>query len=171
MAWTYLFVAGAFEIIWATGLKYTDGFSRVWPSVGTVIAMAISMLCLSLALRVIPIGTAYAIWTGIGAVGVAIVGMVLFHEPRHAVRHFLHFDYRRRNCRAEIYSEFIVSNAMASLGGLHQVVGSQFQSQGQRFFLETWDLEFENCAVSGRLKWNIGIPGECRGIPQVSPWF
>ena len=88
MAWTYLFVAGAFEIIWATGLKYTDGFSRVWPSVGTVIAMAISMLCLSLALRVIPIGTAYAIWTGIGAVGVAIVGMVLFHEPRDALRLF-----------------------------------------------------------------------------------
>lgn len=88
MAWTYLFIAGAFEIFWATGLKYTDGFSRVWPSVGTVIAMAISMLCLSLALRVIPIGTAYAIWTGIGAVGVAIVGMVLFNEPRDTLRLF-----------------------------------------------------------------------------------
>ena len=88
MAWTYLLIAGVFEIVWATGLKYTDGFSRLWPSVGTVIAMAISMLCLSLALRVIPIGTAYAIWTGIGAVGVAIVGMVLFQEPRDAVRLF-----------------------------------------------------------------------------------
>ena len=134
MAWTYLFIAGAFEIIWATGLKYTDGFSRIWPSVGTVIAMAISMLCLSLALRVIPIGTAYAIWTGIGAVGVAIVGMVLFHEPRHAVRHFLHFDYRRRNCRAQIYGEFIVSNAIASLGPLTsaQLSGASSNAQGQR---------------------------------------
>ena len=88
MAWTYLFIAGVFEIIWATGLKFTDGFTRFWPSVGTVVAMAISMLCLSLALRVIPIGTAYAIWTGIGAVGVAIVGMVLFQEPRDALRLF-----------------------------------------------------------------------------------
>ena len=88
MAWTYLIIAGVFEIVWATGLKYTDGFTRLWPSVGTVIAMAISMLCLSLALRLIPIGTAYAIWTGIGAVGVAIVGMVLFNEPRDAVRLF-----------------------------------------------------------------------------------
>ena len=88
MAWMYLLIAGLFEIVWATGLKYTDGFTRWWPSVGTVIAMSISMLCLALALRVIPIGTAYAIWTGIGAVGVAIVGMVLFNEPRDAVRLF-----------------------------------------------------------------------------------
>ena len=88
MAWTYLLIAGVFEIVWATGLKYTDGFTRLVPSVGTVIAMAISMLCLALALRAIPIGTAYAVWTGIGAVGVAIVGMVLFNEPRDAVRLF-----------------------------------------------------------------------------------
>ena len=88
MAWMYLLIAGLFEIVWATGLKYTDGFTRWWPSVGTLIAMSISMLCLALALRVIPIGTAYAIWTGIGAVGVAIVGMVLFNEPRDAVRLF-----------------------------------------------------------------------------------
>ena len=88
MAWMYLLIAGLFEIVWATGLKYTDGFTRLWPSVGTVIAMSISMLCLALALRVIPIGTAYAIWTGIGAVGVAMVGMVLFNEPREAVRLF-----------------------------------------------------------------------------------
>lgn len=88
MAWVYLLVAGGFEIVWATGLKYTDGFSRLWPSVGTVAAMSVSMVCLALALRAIPIGTAYAIWTGIGAVGVAIMGMMLFNEPRDTMRLF-----------------------------------------------------------------------------------
>ncbi len=88
MAWVYLLVAGGFEIVWATGLKYTDGFSRLWPSVGTVAAMSVSMVCLALALRAIPIGTAYAIWTGIGAVGVAIMGMLLFNEPRDTMRLF-----------------------------------------------------------------------------------
>jgi len=88
MAWVYLLVAGGFEIVWATGLKYTDGFSRLWPSVGTVAAMSVSMVFLALALRAIPIGTAYAIWTGIGAVGVAIMGMMLFNEPRDAMRLF-----------------------------------------------------------------------------------
>ncbi len=91
MAWVYLLVAGGFEIVWATGLKYTDGFSRLWPSVGTVAAMSVSMVFLALALRAIPIGTAYAIWTGIGAVGVAIMGIMLFNEPRDAMRLFFIF--------------------------------------------------------------------------------
>ena len=91
MAWVYLLVAGGFEIVWATGLKYTDGFSRLWPSVGTVAAMSVSMVFLALALRTIPIGTAYAIWTGIGAVGVAIIGIILFNEPRDLARLFFIF--------------------------------------------------------------------------------
>ncbi|MFZ1744553.1 MAG: quaternary ammonium compound efflux SMR transporter SugE [Nitrospirales bacterium] len=86
MAWTLLVVAGIFEIIWATGLKYTDGFTRLWPSVGTLVAMAVSMICLSLAFRVIPMGTAYTVWTGIGAVGTVLLGILLFDEPKNAVR-------------------------------------------------------------------------------------
>ncbi|GJL57921.1 MAG: multidrug transporter [Nitrospirales bacterium] len=86
MAWTLLVVAGIFEIIWATGLKYTDGFTRLWPSVGTVVAMAVSMICLSLAFRVIPMGTAYTVWTGIGAVGTVLLGILLFDEPKNAAR-------------------------------------------------------------------------------------
>ena len=85
MAWTLLVVAGIFEIIWATGLKYTDGFTRFWPSVGTVVAMAVSMICLSLAFRVIPMGTAYTVWTGIGAVGTVLLGILLFDEPTSAL--------------------------------------------------------------------------------------
>ncbi|WNM58714.1 quaternary ammonium compound efflux SMR transporter SugE [Candidatus Nitrospira allomarina] len=88
MAWTLLVVAGIFEIIWATGLKYTDGFTRLWPSIGTVVAMAVSMMCLSLAFRVIPMGTAYTVWTGIGAVGTVLLGILLFDEPKNAVRLF-----------------------------------------------------------------------------------
>ena len=86
MSWVLLFIAGGFEIAWAIGLKYTEGFTRVWPSVGTIIAMGVSFLFLSHALKVIPIGTAYAVWTGIGAVGVAILGMILFGESRDAFR-------------------------------------------------------------------------------------
>ena len=86
MAWTLLLIAGFFEIVWATLLKFTDGFTNVWPSVGTVVAMAISMVCLSFALREIPMGTAYVVWTGIGAVGTVILGIVLFGEPKNAVR-------------------------------------------------------------------------------------
>jgi quaternary ammonium compound-resistance protein SugE len=86
MAWLYLTVAGLFEIGWAVGLKYTDGFSRLWPSVWTVAAMAISFILLSLALRSLPIGTAYAIWTGIGAVGTAIVGIFLLNESADLAR-------------------------------------------------------------------------------------
>jgi quaternary ammonium compound-resistance protein SugE len=86
LAWATLAVAGLLEIGWAIGLKYTDGFSRLVPSVLTVGAMAASVGLLSLALRHIPIGTAYAVWTGIGAVGVAIAGMILFGEPRDGLR-------------------------------------------------------------------------------------
>jgi quaternary ammonium compound-resistance protein SugE len=86
MAWTLLLVAGFFEIVWATALKFTDGFTRLWPSVGTVVAMAVSMVCMSFALRVIPMGTAYAVWTGIGAVGTVLLGILLFNEPKNAVR-------------------------------------------------------------------------------------
>ncbi len=86
MAWIYLLIAGAFEIVWAVSLKFTDGFTRLWPSVGTVVAMGISMVCISFALRTIPMGTAYAIWTGIGAAGTVIVGMMWFNEPRDAMR-------------------------------------------------------------------------------------
>jgi quaternary ammonium compound-resistance protein SugE len=80
MAWLYLLLAGLFEIGFAIGLKYTEGFTRLWPSVGTVVSAAISLWLLTQALRAIPVGTAYAIWTGIGAVGVATLGIVLFSE-------------------------------------------------------------------------------------------
>lgn len=86
MAWTYLFIAGLFETVWAVGLKYTDGFSRLWPSVGTIAAMAVSFWLLAESLKTIPIGTAYAVWTGIGAVGTALVGILIFGESRHALR-------------------------------------------------------------------------------------
>ena len=86
MAWVYLFLAGLGEVGWAVGLKYTDGFTRLVPSVLTGLAMAVSVFLLSQAVRTLPIGTAYAIWTGIGAAGTAILGMVLFGEPREAAR-------------------------------------------------------------------------------------
>lgn len=86
MAWTLLFIAGLFEVGWAIGLKYTDGFSRLWPSVLTIAAMIVSVVCLALALKTIPVGTGYAVWTGIGAVGTAILGIVLFSESASAAR-------------------------------------------------------------------------------------
>lgn len=86
MAWVYLFVAGAFEVAWAIGLKYTEGFTRFGPSLGTLAAMVISFLLLAEALKTIPVGTGYAVWTGIGAVGTAILGIVLFGESRDVVR-------------------------------------------------------------------------------------
>jgi len=86
MAWTMLVVAGLLEIGWAIGLKYTDGFTRWLPSALTIIAMAGSMWLLALALRSIPIGTAYAVWTGIGAAGTAVLGILLFAEPATALR-------------------------------------------------------------------------------------
>jgi quaternary ammonium compound-resistance protein SugE len=81
MAWAMLAVAGLFEVAWAVGLKYTEGFSRWWPSAGTALAMAVSVVLLALAMRTLPVGTAYAVWTGIGAVGTALLGIVLFGEP------------------------------------------------------------------------------------------
>src|SRR5688572_16955191 len=86
MAWLWLTLAGLLEIVWAVGLKYTDGFTRLVPSAITVAAMVANVYLLALAVRTIPIGTGYAVWTGIGAVGVAILGMVLFGEPKDALR-------------------------------------------------------------------------------------
>lgn len=88
MAWIYLFIAGLFEIGWAVGLKYTDGFTKLWPSVITVVIMILSFYFLSSAVKTIPIGTAYAIWTGIGAVGTAILGIFLFGESKEFIRLF-----------------------------------------------------------------------------------
>ena len=86
MPWIYLLLAGIFEIGFAIGLKYTEGFTRLWPSVGTVVAAGISLWLLTQALRTIPVGTAYAIWTGIGAVGVATLGVMLFSESASPAR-------------------------------------------------------------------------------------
>jgi quaternary ammonium compound-resistance protein SugE len=86
MAWIYLLIAGLLEVGWAIGLKYTDGFTRLWPSAWTLVAMALSMVFLGLALRALPVGTAYAVWVGIGAVGTAMLGMVLFDESRDPLR-------------------------------------------------------------------------------------
>jgi quaternary ammonium compound-resistance protein SugE len=86
MAWILLVVAGLFEVGWAIGLKYTEGFTRLWPSVGTVAAMAASVGLLGWAMRTLPVGTAYAVWTGIGAVGTVALGIALFAEPATASR-------------------------------------------------------------------------------------
>lgn len=85
-AWLSLLLAGLCEIAWAIGLKYTEGFSRLWPSVGTLAGMVASVLLLGLALKTLPLGTAYAVWTGIGAVGTALLGMLIFGESREAAR-------------------------------------------------------------------------------------
>ncbi len=86
MAWIYLIVAGLLEVCWAIGLKYTNGFCRLWPSIFTLAALAGSMYLLSKAAQTLPIGTAYAVWVGIGALGAAILGMILFHEPASSLR-------------------------------------------------------------------------------------
>jgi quaternary ammonium compound-resistance protein SugE len=86
MAWLSLFVAGLFEVGWAIGLKYTHGFTRLWPTVWTVAAMIVSLALLGLSLRTLPVGTAYAVWVGIGAVGTAVLGIVLFGESREPLR-------------------------------------------------------------------------------------
>jgi quaternary ammonium compound-resistance protein SugE len=86
MAWIVLFLAGLCEVTWAVGLKYTDGFSRLWPTIGILAAMALSVALLELALRWLPLGTAYAVWTGIGTVGTALLGMILFGEPADLIR-------------------------------------------------------------------------------------
>ncbi len=86
MAWVVLVIAGLFEVGWAIGLKYTEGFTRLWPSVGTITAMVVSVLLLAWAMKTLPVGTAYAVWTGIGAVGTVLLGIVLFKEPATVVR-------------------------------------------------------------------------------------
>lgn len=86
MSWVYLLIAGLLEIVWAIGLKYTEGFTKPVPSIVTAVAMIASVWFLALALRTIPVGTGYAVWTGIGAVGTAILGIVLFAEPATAAR-------------------------------------------------------------------------------------
>ncbi|MGH8682314.1 MAG: quaternary ammonium compound efflux SMR transporter SugE [Burkholderiales bacterium] len=86
MDWILLLVAGLLEIGWAVGLKYTAGFTRLWPSVWTAAAMVVSIVLLALALKTIPVGTGYAVWTGIGAAGTAILGIILFAEPATAAR-------------------------------------------------------------------------------------
>jgi len=91
MQWLILFVAGLFEVAWAIGLKYTEGFSKLWPSVFTIACMIISMGLLAYSVKHLPIGTAYAIWTGIGAVGTAILGIILFNESKELVRIFFIF--------------------------------------------------------------------------------
>ena len=86
MPWIILTLAGLFEIGWAIGLKYTDGFTKLWPTVGTVVSMAISLGLLGIAMKSLPVGTAYAVWVGVGAVGTAILGIVLLGEPANAGR-------------------------------------------------------------------------------------
>jgi len=86
MPWIILVLAGLFEVGWAIGLKYTDGFTKLWPTVGTVAAMAISLGLLGIAMKSLPVGTAYAIWVGVGAVGTVILGIVLFQEPMNPLR-------------------------------------------------------------------------------------
>ena len=86
MSWIILVLAGLFEVGWAIGLKYTEGFTRLWPPVGTVAAMGVSLGLLGIAMKSLPVGTAYAIWVGVGAVGTVILGIVLFDEPVNALR-------------------------------------------------------------------------------------
>lgn len=86
MNWLILILAGLFEVGWAIGLKYTDGFTRLWPTVGTVLAMVISLGLLGIAMKSLPVGTAYAVWVGVGAVGTALLGIVLLGEPANVGR-------------------------------------------------------------------------------------
>jgi len=86
MAWFILAVAGLFEVGWAIGLKYTEGFTRLWPTVGTLLSMAISLGLLGIAMKSLPVGTAYAVWVGVGAVGTVVLGIVLLGEPANTAR-------------------------------------------------------------------------------------
>ena len=86
MNWLLLFVAGLFEVGWAIGLKYTEGFTRLWPTIGTAMAMLLSVCLLGFAMKSLPVGTAYAVWVGVGALGTALLGMVLFGESASAAR-------------------------------------------------------------------------------------
>lgn len=91
LAWTILIIAGFFETGWAIGMKYSDGFTRLWPSVFTGISMIISVVLLAYTLKVLPVGSAYTVWTGIGAVGTVILGIILFKEPYDFLRMFFIF--------------------------------------------------------------------------------
>lgn len=91
MAWLILFIAGLFETAWAIGMKYSDGFTKFWPSVFTIISILISMGLLAYSLKELPVGTAYAVWTGIGAVGTALLGIILFGESKELIRLFFIF--------------------------------------------------------------------------------
>jgi quaternary ammonium compound-resistance protein SugE len=86
MAWLLLLLAGVLEVGWAIGLKYTEGFTRLWPTIGTIAAMSVSLALLGIAMRSLPVGTAYAVWVGVGAVGTVILGIVLLNEPANAAR-------------------------------------------------------------------------------------
>ncbi len=86
MAWIVLVIAGLFEVGWAIGLKYTEGFTRLWPTVGTVLAMILSLGLLGIAMKSLPVGTAYSVWVGVGAVGTVVLGVVLLDEPANAAR-------------------------------------------------------------------------------------
>jgi quaternary ammonium compound-resistance protein SugE len=86
MSWFILIIAGLFEVVWAIGLKYTDGFTRLWPTIGTVTAMTVSVALLGLAMKELPVGTAYAVWTGVGAIGTAILGIYLFGDSASVAR-------------------------------------------------------------------------------------
>ncbi len=86
MAWVILIIAGLFEVGWAIGLKYTEGFTRLWPTMGTVLAMILSLWLLSIAMKSLPLGTAYSVWVGVGAVGTVILGIVLLDEPANPAR-------------------------------------------------------------------------------------
>jgi quaternary ammonium compound-resistance protein SugE len=86
MAWLIVIVAGLFEVGWAIGLKYTDGFTRPWPTIATLVAMVVSVWLLSIGMRTLPVGTAYSVWVGIGAIGTVVLGIVLFAEPASAAR-------------------------------------------------------------------------------------
>jgi len=86
MSWAILVIAGLFEVGWAIGLKYTDGFTRLWPTVGTVLAMIISLWLLGIAMKSLPVGTAYSVWVGVGAVGTVTLGIVLLGEPMNLAR-------------------------------------------------------------------------------------
>ena len=91
MAWLILFIAGLFETAWAIGMKYSEGFTKFWPSIFTIVSILISMGLLAYSLRELPVGTAYAVWTGIGAVGTAILGIYLFNESHEIARLFFIF--------------------------------------------------------------------------------
>ena len=86
MAWLILIIAGLFEVGWAIGLKFTEGFTRLWPSVLTVLAMVISLWLLGIAMKTLPVGTAYGVWVGVGVIGTVIMGIIVFDEPVNAVR-------------------------------------------------------------------------------------